>query len=295
MNLGKRIHLAGLLLLAAPCASTQTFCSTEMLRGVWAYRSEITIMMMPEGSPTAVPAPAAFLGIVSIDSAGKMTGSGDATVAGQPITAAFNGTLSVQANCSGSMRFTFTLPGAPAPMPNVGQGRFVVSDNGNEIRALTTSGILGAPIGIETYRRMSRNWRVNPGCSTAMIRGTYSFASQGVTLVPVQGQPMPVPTALLGLASIDSAGVVESKGVFTMGGESAPFETMDARISTRSDCTGEAEWALKGMGPSKGRDKIVVLDDGDLIWALTYQGIMGAPVAVSEYRRINRTAASVAW
>jgi hypothetical protein len=259
-------------------------------------------MMTAPGSAQPVAAPVALLGMYTIDEQGRLTGWINGMLAGEYSEATLAGRVEVNPACTGTIRTTMTLPGAPGPLPGEGVTRIVVLDNGNEMRAQTVTGIMGKPTGTETYRRIVRNSQIAPKCTAETVRGTYGTTVDGILLMslPGQAQPVPVPYSGIGAFAIDGRGGITGSGTSSAAGELMEWEVPEGSLQVLADCTGYLGYRVRLKGapaalPGRAVDKIVILDDGEEIRSLTLQGQTGKPLTPGVWKRMSKEPGPVGW
>ena len=141
----------------------QPSCTMDSVRGTWAFAD--LGWTVPLGSGTsAVASPVTGIGVFSIDSSGKMTGSGTTIsgtgIAGTPIPAGevldfdFTGTVEITSECNGVMRYSVQLKGTPAPLPVQFIERFVYSLHKDELLSMSIQSPLSKPLWIGRYMRL---------------------------------------------------------------------------------------------------------------------------------------------
>jgi hypothetical protein len=301
-----RIFMRTALLAAALCSSlgAQAPCSIETVRGVWVHTTGVgTLMMAAPGSAQPVAAPITLLGTYTIDEQGRLTGWFNSMLAGEYSDVTVAGRVEVNPACAGTIRVRVTPLGAAGPLPGEGVSRILVLDNGNEIRAMSVTGILGKYTGTETYRRIVRNSQAAPKCTAETVRGTYGIAADGITLmtVPGQAQPVPAPQSGIGTYAIDGRGGITGSGTSSVAGQLVESELADASLQVMADCTGYMQYHLKLKGapaalPGWGLDKVVILDDGEEIRSLIILGgPTGKPLMPAVWKRMSKEPGPVGW
>jgi len=300
-----RIHVRTALLavLFCSCLRAQAPCSIETVRGVWVYTTGVaTLMMAAPGSAQPVAAPLTALGMYTIDEQGRLTGWFTNMLAGEYSEATVAARVEVNPACTGTIRFTITPRGAPGPLPGEAVSRIVVLDNGNEIRAMTITGIMGKPTGTETYRRIVRNSQAVPRCTAETVRGTYGTAADGITLMtlPGQAQPVPAPQSGIGAFAIDGRGGITGGSTVSLSGELMEVELADASFQVMADCTGYILYRIKPKGapaalPGRALDKVVIMDDGEEIRSLTLLSLTGKPLMPAVWKRMSKEPGPVGW
>lgn len=161
----------GLVILGICCAAeaqmlpSQTYCSVHRnLRGTWAF-SEIG-WTVPFSDSQTVASPVTVLGAMSVDSSGKITGSGT-TISGMGIPGTqipegtvlefdFVGTVELTPDCTGVLKYSIQIIGTPAPLPGQFIERIVYSPGTDEIASMSVQSPLSKPMWIGSYKRIAR-------------------------------------------------------------------------------------------------------------------------------------------
>lgn len=153
-----------LVLLLCGALPAQPQCGVYSLRGTWAF-AEIG-WTVPSGGSSAAASPVTVIGVLSIDSAGKLTGSGTTIsgtgIPGTPIPAGevldfeFEGTVEIGSDCTGFWTYNFKLRGTPAPLPGQFIERIVYSPGKDEILSMSIRSPLSKPMWIGFSTRLSR-------------------------------------------------------------------------------------------------------------------------------------------
>jgi hypothetical protein len=283
------------LLALAFCSFGAAQCSLETVRGSWAVYGQLTIMMTVAGSSQPVPVPYAELYVATIDAQGNLSWKGMASVGGMVSGAKGTGTIAIAPDCTGTE--TFSIEGVP------GQGveRLVVLNNGTEVRGMVTTGILGKPIGIEYWRRMS--WGDAPVCAENVVHGVYQGTYDGYVMMktsPDQAQPVPVPVSVIVAAGTDYQGNVAGGGTISVGGTIQDFTFPNSTFQVNPDCTGTVHRniLLKGSSaplPVQDIDQFVVLNGGEELILLNVQEALGSPIAIGNLKRTGMMPITPAW
>ena len=155
---------ATLLGLSICCAlPAQHQCRMGNLVGAWAF-SEIG-WTVPQGTGSStVASPVTVIGVATIHYSGKMTGSGTfisgAGIPGTPIPAGevldfdFTGTVEINPDCAGSLRYSIQVKGTPAPLPGEFIERFVYSPRKDEVISMSIQSPLSRPLWNGLYTRL---------------------------------------------------------------------------------------------------------------------------------------------
>ena len=138
-----------------------------------------------------------------------------------------------------------------------------------------------------------------PLCDQHWIRGTWAYTYEGM-LYPFMPDgtlsPTPVPIVLLGIVSIDANGAVTGGGTGVMGTQVIEYEFVNSTVEAGPGCTATGKYSLSvpGMGtvPGQGMDRLVLMPGDDEMRAICVQGVLGRPVYVGTYKRIEATGAA---
>jgi hypothetical protein len=132
-------------------------CTAETVRGSYGAAAEgITLMTIP-GQALPAPAPYSGIGALAIDGRGGITGGNIASVAGGLAEMEFaDASLQVFADCTGIVAYRMKPKGAAAALPGQGFMKFVILENGDEIRGLEIQAATGKPLLPSVLKRMSK-------------------------------------------------------------------------------------------------------------------------------------------
>jgi len=122
------IAIAVLSTIALP-ALAEPSCKAKTTQGFWAYTCD-GYLATAQG---AALQPARILGTCNATATAFWTCEGSVNVAGQILPQALHGQANNEANCTGTITYTQTIFGQPAPDLNI---RYVVLDNGDSIKGL---------------------------------------------------------------------------------------------------------------------------------------------------------------
>lgn len=117
-----------LCFVAMPAFAGQS-CSQQTTRGFWAFTCDGYLAP----APAAPLQPARSLGTCNISKTGYAECEGTANVGGTILLQALHGQAYNEQNCTGTVTYTQTIFGQPAPDLNV---RYVILDNGDMIKGL---------------------------------------------------------------------------------------------------------------------------------------------------------------
>lgn len=259
-------------------------CSSDTIRGTWAYQGRGTVMMNVPGSSGPAPVPFTGLGIGTIDYQGRFTAQATMSAGGQVQNVSFSGSIQVNPDCTATSTYTAgSLQSAD---------RLIILDNGNEMRAMPTNFPLGSFAGMFDFHRIARSeW--DPPCSSGMVQGVYAGWREGNLMMPVPGQsqPMPVPFSALVTFTVANGGVVVAASTASMGGTIVDFEMPTATLQVNPDCTATLNWTgypkgFPGMA-STGALKYIVLNNGDELIGMDTQSTSGPSVVIQHDKRIS--------
>jgi hypothetical protein len=130
-------------------------CSADMVHGSYVYHYDGNLIMTPAGSTQPIAAPFYYVGLSWSDNTGRSFGKAVSNVAGTVSSGGWTsdpGALQVNADCTGSISWSLSGPGAPAGQ---GMDRFVLLDGGREMWSVTTKGMMGQPSFVGVYKRIS--------------------------------------------------------------------------------------------------------------------------------------------
>jgi hypothetical protein len=266
---------AALLLPLSSSSFAQPWCSSDTVRGTWAYQGRGTVMATVPGASSPVPVPFAALGIGTIDHQGRYAFRATTSLGGQIQDVDFSGSIQVNPDCTGTAAYT------SGPMQ--GADRLVILDNGNEMRSMPTAFPLGPFAGMFFMRRVSVG---TVRCTSDMVRGAYAGPREGTQMMPVPGQsqPVPVPFSAVHTAAFQFGGAGKAASTASLGGNIVDFEFPAISIEVNPDCTA----SMRYTGVSKqfpgatftGTVKYVVLNHGDELIGLDTEANTGLPAVV---------------
>ncbi len=153
---------AAALALSMGCGAwSQQQCSLASVVGKWAHN--VLGWDIPQGATT--PVQIAFLGVLSVDWSGKVTGVGSNIFATQlagvipPGTELeyeyVNGSIQITPDCTGLLTTYIQFKGLPIPAQGPYTGRILVFPDKGEMVAMAVRGPGDKPIWTYTLRRMS--------------------------------------------------------------------------------------------------------------------------------------------
>jgi len=272
-------HLACVLVvLLAVSGSAAAQCSSNMVRGTWAFQNHGTAMLTIPGSAMPVPVPFVSMGMMKANGQGQFTMHATLSVGGQIQEADLTGIIQVNEDCTGSVTDSFG-----------GAARLVIFDNGAEMRMMPTSHPLGPVTNVALFRRLSRG---EPFCTPDMVRGLYGGTAEGTYMVPVPGQPQPVPAPFSGIFSLrfgpDGSGV--GTATASLGGTVGEVDFAEMSMEVKRDCTATLKYkgTVRPSGfPASGTIKYIVLNHGDELLGMEVESSIGAAVELESHKRIS--------
>ncbi len=273
--------VAALLLSLCSTCFAQWRCSSDTVRGTWAYQGHGTVLMNVPGSSSPVPVPFTGLGIGQVDQQGRFTVHATMSAGGQVQDVDFSGAIQVNPDCTATDTYTSgSLEGAD---------RLIILDHGNEMRSMPTKFPLGPFAGMFYFRRLA--WG-NAQCTSDMVRGVYAGWREGTFLMPVPGQsqPVPLPFSALVTFSVEPGGAVTAASTASMGGSMVEFEVKGS-LQVNADCTATMNWSgaskqFPGQ-TSTGILKWIVLNYGDELMGLDTKSSDGSSIVIESDKRIS--------
>jgi hypothetical protein len=152
------LALLALLSSRAPLQA-QVQCSLDTVQGTYAYTYQGTMLVPQTGAVPYAPAPAAALGTLSIDYAGKMTGTGIAVVGDQVLEGEMvNASIQVNPDCTGVARWNMKIKGTDTVLPFQGIDRLIVLAQRGEILTISLGAPAGKPVLLGVWTRISRSF-----------------------------------------------------------------------------------------------------------------------------------------
>ena len=153
----RNIVFAALLAAWLPFAlSAQPQCSSQNLRGTWSYT------MIGWAIPTAPgpwtigqTLPIVGVGVAIIDHTGKMTGPGTIVMGGVVVDYEMTaGTVEVNSDCTGVMKYTLKLKGTPDLLPGYME-KLVLDLTRHEMVSVPVQSPISKPMWVTTTKRIS--------------------------------------------------------------------------------------------------------------------------------------------
>lgn len=275
---------AAALLIALCSHSFAQPCSQATVRGTWGWQGHGTAMVKVPGSATPMPVPLVSLGTLNVDSQGGYTAHGTASLGGQILDADWTGSIKVNPDCTAADTYNYLSVEAA--------DRFVILDNGNEMRSMPTKFPTG-PVAITySFRRIS--WG-EAHCTSDMARGVYGGAIEGTYMIPVPGQPQRVPTAFSAISTqnFQHGGTGTAVNTASLGGTLFDVEFPQLSMQANPDCTATMVYtdATSKQFPGltfSGTVKYIVLNHGDELLGMDIESNVGLPITLLNYKRISR-------
>ena len=269
---------AALLIVLSTCSFAQP-CSQATVRGTWGFQGHGTVMVSLPGVSTPVPAPFVALGTLQIDYQGRYTAHGTASAGGQIQDADWSGSIQVNPDCMATDTYNYgSVQSAD---------RFVILNNGNEMRAMPTKFFTGPVAGMYSFRRIS--WG-EPQCTSQMVRGVYGGTSEGYYMIPVLGQPQPVPTPFSAIFSMtlspNGSGTIATTA--SLAGSVADVQFPDVSMTVKPDCTAILKRKAQYAGQSvAGTVRYIVLNYGNELIGMETENSTGLPIKLENHKRIS--------
>jgi hypothetical protein len=278
----RTLAFAAALLFALGSRSFAQPCSEATVRGTWAFQGRGTTMVTLPDVPTPLPAPFVTLGTLKIDNQGRYTAHGTAVSGAQIQDADWSGSIQVNPDCTATDTYMYgSLPSAD---------RFVILDNGNEMRAVPTKFFAGPTSAVYSFRRISSG---EPHCTGDMVRGVYGGSGEGTYLIPVAGQLVPTPYSAVfsmtfhpwGFQPVGSATVAATT---SFAGRIADMRSSSVSMVVNPDCSATLEWTAQISGQTaRGTVKYIVLDNGTELIGVATEDSRGLPIEIESHKRIS--------
>jgi hypothetical protein len=267
-------------------------CTQDSVVGSYAIAAQGNMLITPPGAAQPLTVPIANLALVSIDSQGTMAGQGFGSLGGTVSQTPGAGSIQVNPDCSAVVT---TAAGT--------KSIDLIVDQGAEIRGLMTQATGGKPVVQGIGRRICRFGRhpffCDPRfqtvfrqaqCSAFDVRGVYAVTYQGAYMVPQPGapQPLPVPTLITALASIDYQGRLSGRGTATMAGDPQDYQIVRGQIDVQPDCSATVQMSVStGTLADEGKGWLVVLDGGNELWGIQTESRVVKPILSGVWKRIS--------
>lgn len=267
-------------------------CTQDSVVGSYAIAAQGNMLITPAGAAQPLSVPIANLALVSVDSQGRMAGQGFGSLGGTVSQTPGAGSIQVNPDCTAIVT---TAAGT--------KSIDIVLDQGQEIRGLMTQAPAGKPVVQGAGRRICRfgshpffcNARFQTvfrpaECSAADVRGVYAVTYQGTYMVSQPGvtQPVPVPSLITALATVDYEGRLSGRGTATMAGDPQDYQILNGQVAVQPDCSATVQMSVStGSLTDQGKSWVVVLDGGNELWAIQTESLAGKPVLAGVWRRLS--------
>jgi hypothetical protein len=223
--------------------------------------------------------PFVSLGTMVIDAQGSFTLRATISVGGQVQDVETSGSLLVNHDC------TITATDA---LGGTAQG--MILDEGREMRMMATAFPLGPSTNVAYFRRIARG---EPRCSNATVRGVYRGTGAGTFMVPVPGQPQPVPMPFSGVFTsvFDGEGGGDVTATSSLAGTIADVTFSDVSMTVSRDCMATLTYTgvVKQL-PGQlftGTLKYIVLDHGEGLIGMEVESNLGLPIELESHTRVR--------
>lgn len=235
------------LVVSLSAAYGQGNCTIKTISGTYAFNftgsSTIVTGAAPDGFHwNALYAPIAGVGVFTVKPDGTADGSywliaGAMNLGPNPlIPTPFHPTVSVNPDCTGAIQYSF----GTYPMSE----RFLVLDNGNEIRSIAVQTAVPTSNWITTLRR------VGGACTQNKVAGSYLFSCKGLNALDAT-------TTMAGATLIRMNISRDGSSTGIMAGKIGPLIVPDTPVSgafkVNNDCTAEGTLNIPGVGQNVAR------------------------------------------
>ncbi|MBI4908539.1 MAG: hypothetical protein HY820_33275 [Acidobacteria bacterium] len=150
-------NIAGVALMTFWLSGTilaQPQCGSQHLVGVWSASAIGWTIPTASGPwPTGETLPTVGVGLISIDHSGKLSGPGTVVFAGLVLDYEMVGTVSVNSDCAGLIKYTVKIKGFPDLGGYV--ERFVLDVTRQEIVTASVRSPISKPMWVMTMKRIS--------------------------------------------------------------------------------------------------------------------------------------------
>lgn len=207
---------------AQTLSKSPTKCSAGTLRGEYGLIEQGTILAPLPGFPPP-PFPTVDVAIIFLDGTGHFSGSVTANDGGVFVNSTFDGTYTVNADC------TFSAEYVPSLFPITFHLSGVILGDGikQEIHYIYTDPFL---VSSGTGKKTPPG-----GCSVASLKGAYGDSEEG-TIVAGFGAPPAYPAAGSGILTFDGKGHFSANEILSFGGVVSP-EVGTGTYTVNRDCT----------------------------------------------------------
>jgi hypothetical protein len=125
-------------------------------------------------------------------------------------------------------------------------------------------------------------------CTQDTVVGTYALVTQGTMIMPAAGAagPVSVPSAALGIVSIDAGGTITGTATMSMGGDISQTPWPGA-IQVKPDCNAVVNWAGGTTGAA------VIMDEGKEIRSIMLSATAAKGIVQAQWKRVSRVTSAV--
>lgn len=149
--------LAAVLFLAFSAVSqAQPICGARTLVGTYEVSYDGLLIVTDPQSGQPMPLASVLLGVLTIDYSGHLSGTATASNGGQIIDIEYSGSVEVTDDCTGIAHWHLKPKGAPGFLPGEGAEKLVIDDAGESVTTILTQGVLGSPVSLGHWKRLSR-------------------------------------------------------------------------------------------------------------------------------------------
>jgi hypothetical protein len=149
------VMVIGAIVCLSSALPAQHCWMSQSLRGTWAYTAQGLVFPFPPAPPDGVPV--LGLGLMIIDDDGKVSGPGTFIQGGEVFDMEMiDGSISVGANCMGTLRYGLKLNGMLLPGQWVERVVLIPAESGDrhELKTISVSSPLSKPAWIVSAQRI---------------------------------------------------------------------------------------------------------------------------------------------
>lgn len=154
-----RSHLWMAALIVASASSllhAQVQCGNYSIRGTYVLTYQGTVLTSQPGVAQPVPVPVVMQGVAWLYEPGKGGGGLTVSFGGQIMDLEFAECSSqVNADCSGTVTCSGKVKGTNTLLPGQSVEKILISPDGSEVKSILIQGMLGKPIVLGTWKRIS--------------------------------------------------------------------------------------------------------------------------------------------
>lgn len=288
-----------ILICAGTAFAQLDACTQESVRGTYAVAMSGTVMMPVPGTATFAPTPMSQIGLVGVDSLGRLSGILNMSVGINNFNIAHkNSTLTVNPDCSAVVYNDGEVLGTPMTIRehvlmqffNDGKDAMTLPANDGDYKAYAIAKWRKvSPLLLDQYRMMGQ-------CTADLVRGPHVFSFQGSAVDPAT--QVATPMAYYGAANFQEMGGTEGWFTIDAGGQVRTMKTVSESMVVNPDCTGVSTFSIINPAtgtplPRKGIENFIILDEGKEIWNMMRQGATAQPVGIGSCYRVPRMPAPV--